>query len=287
MKSVHAILVLSTLALTACGSPTPPSETALLQPQATKVVLFDLTKNEDAGGADWRIDGAYSQWAGNLGNLGYSVRTLGGSSVTASALSGASVLVIPEPQAPFSDAERGAIANFVANGGGLLLIGDHRDSDRNHNGWDSPEVFDGWDGASPGSVSSAYQRSLDADALFKLSFSFNSSYSDPVLTATPLTSHPVISGSASTTTDDVSSAGVYVGTSIDVLGGSALMGAGGKTYLAANTYGAGRVLAWGDSSTFSDGTFSDGSTSQYKNYTNLSNQNLARNMVRWLAKDLP
>ncbi|GAA5513589.1 hypothetical protein Dcar01_02330 [Deinococcus carri] len=251
-----------------------------------KTVLFDLTKHEDAGNADWRIDGAYSDYASALRGLGYTVQTLTGSAITSTALSGARVLVIAEPQNPFSDSERAAIQSFVQNGGGLFMISDHRDSDRDSDGWDSPEAFDGWDGSTPASVGSNLQRSLDSDTLFGLRHSFNSSFSDPVYTATPTSpTHPIVVGGAGSG-DDVASAGVYVGTSIDVLGGTGVLGTGGRTYLGVNTVGAGRVAAWGDTSTFSDGTFSDGTTNQYQNWGNLSNANLGKNVVRWLAGDL-
>ncbi|GGM15821.1 lamin tail domain-containing protein [Deinococcus aerophilus] len=243
-----------------------------------KKVLFDLTKAEDAGNADWRIDGAYSDYADALRGLGYTVSSVTGSSITSTTLTGAAVLVIPEPQSPFSDAERTAIQSFVQGGGGVFMITDHRSSDRNNNGWDSPEVFDGWDGSTPATVGSTLQASLNSDVVFGLNASFNSSFSDPVLTATPLTSHPVLNG--------VGSAGVYVGTSVDVLAGTALMGTGGKTYLAVNTVGAGRVAMWGDSSTFGDNTYSDGSTGTYNNWPNLSNATMGQNIVRWLAGDL-
>ncbi|WP_221091385.1 lamin tail domain-containing protein [Deinococcus aquaedulcis] len=243
-----------------------------------KKVLFDLTKAEDAGNADWRIDGAYSDYANALRGLGYTVASLTGTAVTSTSLSGVSVLVIPEPQNPFSDSERAAIQSFVQNGGGVFFITDHRVSDRNNNGWDSPEVFNGWDGSTPSSVSTSLQASLNTDGLFGLKASFNSSFSDPVYTAAPLTTHPILNG--------VSSAGVYVGTSVDVLAGTALMGTGGKTYLAVNSVGGGRVAMWGDSSTFGDNTYSDGSTGQYNNWPNLSNAALGKNVVRWLAGDL-
>ncbi|MFC4639212.1 lamin tail domain-containing protein [Deinococcus hohokamensis] len=243
-----------------------------------KKVLFDLTKAEDAGNADWRIDGAYSDYASALRGLGYSVATLSGTSITSTALSGASVLVIAEPQNPLSDTERSALQSFVQNGGGLFMITDHRSSDRNNNGWDSPEVFNGWDGSTPATVSTSLQNSLNSDSIFGLKASFNSSFSDPVYTATPLTTHPILNG--------VSSAGVYVGTSVDVLSGTALMGTGGKTYLAVGSVGSGRVAMWGDSSTFEDNTNSDGSTGTHNNWPNLSNAALGKNVVRWLAGDL-
>lgn len=252
--------------------PPPPPE-----PTGPKKVLFDLTKSEDSGNADWRIDGAYSEWAKELRGNGYVVETLTGSAITTSSLQGVSVLIVPEPQDPFSDSERGVVLTFVQNGGGLLLIGDHRTSDRNNNGWDSPEVFNGWDGTSPSNPAQSTRKSLDSANLFGLKFSFNSSFSSPVLTATALRVHPVLTG--------VTKTGVYVGTSIDILAGVSLLGTGGKSYLGANEVGQGRILAYGDSSAFSDGSMSNGTNDQRNNWGKLDNARLGENMVGWLAKD--
>jgi hypothetical protein len=241
-------------------------------------ILFDLTKHEAAGNSDWRIDGGYSEWADALKKLGFEVSSLTGKNISSNDLNGAGVLVIPEPQNPFSDIERSVIASFVAGGGGLLMIADHRDSDRDNDGWDSPEVFNGWDQKSPGNVPLEFQKSLDAAKTFGLSFSLQSSFQDPVLTIAPLTKSPMLEG--------VGKAGIYVGTSVDVTKGTALMGVNGKTYFAINTLQKGRVAAYGDSSMFSDGTFSDGTRSKYNNWANLDNAKLAINMVRWLVKDL-
>jgi hypothetical protein len=262
------------------GTPTPglfnggTQEPPPPPPTGPKKILFDLTKSEDSGNADWRIDGAYSEWANELRGSGYVVEVLTGSAITTASLQGASVLIVPEPQDPFSDNERGVILTFVQNGGGLLLIGDHRISDRNNNGWDSPEAFNGWDGTSPSNPSTTTRKSLDSANLFGLKFSFNSSFSSPVLTATAQRVHPVLNG--------VTQSGVYVGTSIDITAGISLLGVGGKSYLGANE---GRVLAYGDSSAFSDGTFSNGSNDQRNNWGKLDNARLGRNMVGWLAKD--
>jgi hypothetical protein len=130
----------------------PPTATSTQASSGKRRILFDLTKHEAAGNSDWRIDGGYSDWADALKKLGYEVSSLTGESVRSSDLNGAGVLVIPEPQNPFSDTERSAISSFVANGGGLLMISDHRDSDRDNDGWDSPEVFNGWDQKSPSNM---------------------------------------------------------------------------------------------------------------------------------------
>ena len=262
--------------LPAPASSSKPTEIAMPVGNAKKIVLFDLSKREASGNADWRIDGAYSSWADELRRQGFEPRSITDRMISSQTLMEANVLVIPEPQNPFSDTERQTILEFVQRGGGLLMIADHRDSDRDNDGWDSPEVFNGWDGKTPSNVPSEYRTSLDAASSFGLSFSFASSFRDPVITIKPLTSHSI--------TDGLPSAGIYVGTSIDQ--GTPLMGANGKTYLAVNEIGKGRVLGYGDSSAFSDGTFSDGTKSKYNNWVNLSNARLAINAVKWLAQDL-
>jgi hypothetical protein len=260
----------------AAASSSKPNEIAMAVSNAKKVVLFDLSKREASGNADWRIDGGYSSWADELRRQGFEPRSITDKSISSQTLQDANVLVIPEPQNPFSDAERQAILGFVQRGGGLLMIADHRDSDRDNDGWDSPEVFNGWDGTTPGNTPSEYRKSLDAASSFGMSFSFASGFRDPVITIKPLVMHSVVDG--------LSSAGIYVGTSLDK--GTPLMGANGKTYLAVNQIGKGRVLGYGDSSAFSDGTFSDGTKSKYNNWVNLSNARLAINAVKWLAQDL-
>lgn len=268
-KSVSFLSVLLSLLLLSCDAQA-----------ANKLVLFDIGKREDAGNADWRIDGAYSSWADALKKQGYTVDSLDGR-VSRERLKEASVLVIPEPQNPFNSKESEAIYNFVKNGGGLLMISDHRDSDRDFDGWDSPEVFNGWDGQTPSPVSSAYRKSLNSPTLYGLTHSFDSSFQDSVSTATPLGKHPVL--------NNVLQVGVYVGTPIEFGRKSTAVGLLGNknmVFLAANTVGKGRVLAFGDSSTFSDGSFTRNQQSRYNNWGKLDNAKLALNMIAWLAKDL-
>ena len=103
-KSVSFLSVLLSLLLLSCDAQA-----------ANKLVLFDIGKREDAGNADWRIDGAYSSWADALKKQGYTVDSLDGR-VSRECLKEASVLVIPEPQNPFNSKESEAIYNFVKNG---------------------------------------------------------------------------------------------------------------------------------------------------------------------------
>ena len=128
-------------------------------------ILFDFSKEEDAGNADWIIDtnypkplpdnpsaendwlGAISHWGFELDSSGYMCRTLPpGYTVTYGSsdsmdLQFYDVYIIPEPQNPFTEAEKTAIFDFVRDGGGLFIVADHNASDRNSNGWDSPRIF--------------------------------------------------------------------------------------------------------------------------------------------------
>ena len=141
----------------------------------TKRFLFDATKAETAGNADWVIDednntpqrtptpaqsgiisttpetywtGAISSWGISLVKSGNTVETLPsggtityGSTTNAQDLSHYDVFVVDEPNIRFTAAEKLAILNFVKNGGGLLMISDHNNSDRNSDGWDSPAIW--------------------------------------------------------------------------------------------------------------------------------------------------
>jgi len=154
-------------------------------------ILFDCTKAETAGNADWVIDadahnidwtssdqigtgtasnpqryptpaqstvtsgtaesyweGALSAWGIDCVNYGYEVETLTphdsityGNASHAQDLMNYKVYVIDEPNIRFTQSEKNAILNFVKNGGGLFMISDHNNSDRNNDGWDSPNIW--------------------------------------------------------------------------------------------------------------------------------------------------
>ena len=127
--------------------------------------LFDYTKNETAGNADWIIDSDYpypqpqnptsaTDWDRALSSWGYALYRLGHEVVTLPPdsaitygtsspmdLSNFDVFVMVEPQNPLSSDEIQAIRDFVQHGGGFFMIADHNSSDRDNDGWDSPRVF--------------------------------------------------------------------------------------------------------------------------------------------------
>ncbi len=233
-------------------------------------IAFDLTKSENAGNADWVIGtspnwtGAYSDFGTALRTLGYTTQTLTGSSITASVLANVDVLVLPEPQDPFTTSERNAILSFVQNGGGLFLIADHDGSDRNNNGWDSRRV---------------YNESLLTASTYGISFDANSIYADP----TTLIENP-----QTQITSGITQAGMYAGCSITPSGNAVTriwLRNLNEEGLVTNTYGLGRIAAYGDSSPFDDGTGNSGND-LHDGWHEYHNAQLGINVVQWLAQQV-
>ena len=154
-------------------------------------ILFDATKAETAGNADWVIDedlnnmtwnpnatvgsgsegnaqriptpaqstvssstletywkGAISSWGIDCVKRGYYVETLPyngsityGNSSNAQDLSNYKIFIVVEPNIKFTSTEKTAIINFVLNGGSLFMVSDHIVSDRNNDGFDSPQIW--------------------------------------------------------------------------------------------------------------------------------------------------
>ena len=146
------------------------------QAQTAPKILFDATKAQTAGNADWVIDadiangpqrlptpaqsgitastpetfwtGAISAWGVALAQRGYQVETLPGSgrisyndATNAQDLSNYAAYIVDEPNIRYTAAEKTAILNYVRDGGGLFMISDHNISDRNNDGWDSPNIW--------------------------------------------------------------------------------------------------------------------------------------------------
>lgn len=167
-------------------------------------VMFDNTKSETAGNADWIIDddaplpqptaptketdwtGALSSWGFALYQKGgYTVQTLPpsgqitfGDATNPQDLSRVDVFVLCEPNRPFSNREKYALLRFVASGGGLFLIADHSGADRDGDGWDAREVLNdffqnsGW-GTNP------FGLLIDANSIEEVTTSFASDLSQP------------------------------------------------------------------------------------------------------------
>lgn len=253
-------------------------------PGGSRVVLFDHAHAQDAGSSgNWRVDDnhpeplpaiptAETSWNGQLSSWGYEL-FLAGHTVRSTAvalspavLAGVDLLVIPEPQIPFTTAEIEAVRQFVHAGGSLFFIADHNSSDRNNNGWDSPSIFGGY---SQPHITTAVGDDVETfcGALFGLHVHVKdegyNSISGTYTRVDPVADNPVIHGPYG----DVGSVVWHVGNTISLwptanpdlslVGGLVSTDAGQPHLMAWSRYGAGKVVGWGDSSSPADGTGSE------------------------------
>ncbi|MBV6696731.1 putative Ig domain-containing protein [Kitasatospora aureofaciens] len=269
-------------------------------------VLFDNSKAETAGNADWIIStsqpdplaqnpspqsesdwtGAISSWGVALQKTGqYSLKTLpSGSAITygtggALDLANFDEFVLPEPNIRLSDAEKTAVMTFVQNGGGLFLISDHTGSDRNNDGWDSPAIIN--DLMTTNSVNSNDPFGLSVDLL-------NIQTDNP--RAISDATDPVLHGPFGTVTGSI----IRNGTTFtlkpadnpSVKGIVYRTGYSGNTgaFFATSSFGKGRVALWGDSSAIDDGTGEAGKT-LYDGWNDPAGTDaaLGLNATAWLA----
>ncbi len=272
-----------------------------------KRILFDNSKGETAGNADWIISssqpdplgqnanpstetswtGAISAWGVALQKTGqYSLKTLpSGSTITygtggALDLANFDEFVLPEPNIRLSTAEKTAVLTFVQNGGGLFLVSDHNVSDRNNDGWDSPAIIN--DLMTSNGVDNTDPFGFSVDLL-------NIGNENPRAVAD--TTDPVLNGSFGKVTGSI----IRNGTTFTlkpadnpaVKGLLYRSGYSGTTgaFFATSTFGSGRVAVWGDSSPIDDGTGQSGNT-LYDGWNDPAGTDaaLALNATAWLAQ---
>ncbi|MBL0386471.1 lamin tail domain-containing protein [Tumebacillus sp. ITR2] len=233
-------------------------------------VLWDQGHGQTAGNADWTIGGANSSFADALRAKGYTVASTT-SAISSTVLSGYKVLVLPEPNTNYTSTEKSAINTFISNGGGVYFIADHIVSDRNNDGWDSVQIFDG-------SQTEAYPSTGSwVGATFGFYFNRNNLVQEPI---TDIRANSVTSG--------VTSVGAWNGSTIHVTGANStilsdifLTGQADPFHIHGK-YGSGRFAALGDSSLYDDGTGASGKN-LYDGWTDYSDAKLAVNTIDYLA----
>ena len=273
--------------------------------QAQVKILFDDTKNQTSGSADWVIDadvtkyavpqlptpsqttvtskttdtfwtGALSSWGIDCVNKGYHVESLPssgkityGSKTNAQDLSNYKVYIIDEPNTKFNATEKTAILNFVKNGGGLFIISDHAGSDRNNDGSDSPTVWDDLF-TNNGTVSNPF--GIRFDTTNPNGKTYPSDITEVSTNLTKLT-NPIIKGTYGTVTKLSFSRGTTMvldtvanNTVKGVVFSKQSTGITSGAMVAYAKYGKGKIVAIGDSSPMDDGTgFTN--TGLYKSYS--------------------
>ncbi|MCX6243806.1 MAG: T9SS type A sorting domain-containing protein [Bacteroidetes bacterium] len=294
-------------------------------------ILFDATKAEAAGNADWVIDadqhnlgyssgpailnngdesnaqkiptpaqsgvtqstsetyweGAISAWGIDCVKKGYTVETLPyngqityGNAGNAQDLSKYKVFIVCEPNILFIASEKTAILHFVQNGGGLFMVSDHDNSDRNNDGYDSPHIWN--DLMSNNSI---------ASNPFGMTFDY-ADFSQTTTNIPNLPSDPLLHGPMGAVTRAQWSGGTTM--TLSTSHNSSVVGVVYKTgssfgstnvMVAHATYGSGRVAGIGDSSPCDDGT-GDPNDQLYNGWTGDANGNhekLLMNATIWLA----
>ncbi len=286
----------------------------------TNKVLFDAMHAQTAGNSDWVLDedscgtaqryptpaqsgitastpgtywgGAYSSFGVALVKKGFSVESLpNGSRITygdasnAQDLANYKVFILPEPNTRYTTAERTAIQAFVKNGGGLFMISDHWNSDRNSDGWDSPEIMnDLMTGVSWG-------------LHFNVSPEANNWFNDnPNSKFTTDTSSPIVHAGAYGSATVGKGLGLFGSTSMTlnptanpnakghVWMTTGTVGSNSQVTFATSTDGTGRIAAIGDSSPSEDATNGCGHTT-YDGWdvATYDNALIHLNAIAWLA----
>jgi hypothetical protein len=296
-------------------------------------ILFDATKAETAGNADWVIDsdvfdlgfnngpavvgqgneanpqripnplqstitsttaetywkGGLSYWGIDCVKKGYTVETLpyngvisyGNSANNSQDLSNYKIYVVVEPNILFTAAEKTAIMLFVKNGGSLFIVSDHTISDRNNDGHDSPEILN--DLINNNSVqNNPFGFTFDLANVSGSSSNISSYASDSLLHGSYGNVSQVLWSNGTTMTINPSvnpsvRAAVYKS-------GSSNTGTS-NVLVAYARFGLGKVVAFGDSSPFDDGS-GDPNDQLYDGYITDAagnHQKLIMNATVWLA----
>ncbi len=236
-------------------------------------ILFDDTHGQTAGNAEWTIQGAYSEMVDTIKAGGFAVDSLkmvaaDNKTITPELLAGYKGIILAEPNNPYAKAEQEAIVEFVRNGGGAFLIGDHGGADRDNDGYDAVKALN--------------------EFCPQFGFTFNGDffYEAPV-SGTMNKEHPMMFG--------IRAIGCWAGSTFTInrqLGAAAvgLIESRRKKapYLVASQFGKGRVVALGDSSPFDDGV-GTGNNKLHDSYDSFiySHPQLAYNAAEWMTGGTP
>jgi hypothetical protein len=274
-------------------------------------VLFDNSSAETAGNADWIIStsqpdplaqnptptsetswtGAISAWGVALQRTGsYALATLPstgrityGDSTNAQDLSHYDEFVLPEPNILFTAGEKTAIMTFVQAGGGLFMVSDHNNSDRNNDGADSVDVLN--DLMTSNSVDSTDPFGFAIDYL-------DIANENPGVIGSSAAGDPVIAGPFGAVTGSIlrdgTTATLHPADNATVRGelyrnGFSASGTTGAAFVT-STFGLGHVAYWGDSSPIDDGTGQSGNT-LFNGWNDPAGTDaaLALNATQWLV----
>lgn len=232
-------------------------------------------------------EGSLSAWGIDMVKKGYEVETLPyngsityGTPSNQQDLSNYKVFVVDEPNILFTASEKTAILQFIQNGGGLFMISDHDQSDRNNDGWDSPHIWN-----------DLFSTNSILVNPFGITFDYNN-YSGTYSNIANLPTDSILHGIMGNVTEVMWSNGTTMTLTPSV--NSSVKGLIYKTGTSGNTnvlcararYGSGKVFAMGDSSPADDGTGDPNDQNLYNGWTadaNGNHEKLIVNATIWLA----
>jgi len=302
-------IVLLSGALVAAMSPALQSPATAATPPYK--VLFDNTSAETAGNADWIISTSQpdplgqnanptgeSSWTGAISAWGVALQRTGsyalailpstgrityGDSTNAQDLRHYDEFMLPEPNILFTAAEKTAIMKFVQAGGGLFMVSDHDQSDRNNDGYDSVDVLNDL----------MTNNSVDATDPFGFSIDYlNIGTENPNVIGSQAAGDAIVSGPFGTVTGAIirngTTATLHPADNAAVRGelfrtGYSASGTTGAAFVT-SSFGSGHVAYWGDSSPIDDGTGQSGNT-LYDGWNDPAGTDaaLALNATQWLV----
>ncbi len=239
-------------------------------PLQTGIILFDES-HTPGGTPAHTIAGAYSTFAADLTAQGYTVQAM--STWNSTTLMTASVLVTVNPQVVYSVAERLDIHTFLAQGGGLFIIGESTGSGFADElaAWYNVTFASDWladyndHGPSTMNINWTKVSNFGHHSITS-GVTYLQTYAGAGLLYYPLGATPLMIMDV----DDYSRYFI----SSNLASGMAAMVAFDYQY------GAGRVVVTGDSDQFSD---NDADTNAALNYDEGANALLARNIIEWLS----
>lgn len=232
-------------------------------------VLFDNAHLESIGNANWTITGGYSDFADTIKAMGWRVDENTNQKITLDYLKKYDAFIVPEPNTKFNPDEEQAIVEYVKGGGGLYMVADHAGADRNNDGWDAVKIFNNF--STPFGLKFA-------DKWVKKEMPIRGKIEQDAVTY------------------KLKYCGTWGGTVLEILDPAIARGHvflsepnGGGPYLATANYGAGRVVAFGDSSPLDDGTGDKGSQQLVDGYNLLEadHRQLAINTMCFLLNKKP
>ncbi|SHE96933.1 hypothetical protein SAMN02745164_01512 [Marinitoga hydrogenitolerans DSM 16785] len=253
-----------------------------------EAILFDNAHSQTAGNADWTIRGGFSDFADDLKNRGANVNEWGNdeygsnqrdddSPITYEVISKYKVYVIPEPNIPFTKDEQNAIIKYIKNGGSVFFIADHIVADRNNDGWDAVEIFNGF--LKEKHIIETKEIYSD-DFVGRLGFRFREKqYSES----------PIVKIKEHEITKGIKETGAWAGTSEYIIDNENISGIiyyskeTWGAYVISGRYGSGKFVAIGDSSPIDDGTGTSGDK-LYDGYYYGDNRELMINIIKWLVE---